>query len=509
MTTPPTAPRPAGRDRFILAIDQGTTGTTALLLDAALVVRGRHTVDFPQIYPQPGWVEHDSEAILGSVKTAIAGALRAAGLEPEGLDPSRIAAIGITNQRETTVVWDRATGAPLHHAIVWQDRRTADRCQALRAAGHSATFRERTGLVLDPYFSGTKLAWILDHVPGARDRAARGELAFGTIDTLLVWHLTGGVAHVTDASNASRTLLMDLGTLEWSDGLLQLLDVPRAVLPRICSSSEIYGYTRGFPGLPDGIPVAGMAGDQQAALFGQVCFAVGEAKCTFGTGAFMLVNTGTTPVFSDNGLLTSVAWKLGNTTTYALEGSAFVAGAAVQWLRDGLGLLETSAESERLAATVPDTGGVYFVPALTGLGAPYWKPEARGVITGLTRGTTRAHLVRATLEGIAFQNHALLAAMQSDLRRPLLAVKVDGGAASNDLLMQFQADLLGVALVRPAMVETTALGAALLAGLAVGVWPDLEAVRRSWQEERRFHRTMPAAEVEQRLAGWRAAVQKA
>lgn len=491
-------------ERYILAIDQGTTGSTVLILDAALNVRGKHTEDFPQIYPQPGWVEHDSTAILRSVEVALAGALAAS-----GIDPRHIAGIGITNQRETTVLWDRATGAPLHNAIVWQDRRTADVCLALRDAGHSATFRQRTGLVLDPYFSGTKLAWLLDHVSGARDRAARGELAFGTIDTLLVWHLTGGEAHVTDASNASRTLLMDLETLDWSDALLSVLKVPRSVLPAVRSSSEVYGYTKGFKGLPDGIPVAGMAGDQQAALFGQACFAVGEAKCTFGTGAFMLVNTGNKPVFSDNGLLTSVAWKLGDTVCYALEGSAFVAGAAVQWLRDGLGLLENSADSERIAREVPDTGGVYFVPALTGLGAPYWKPEARGVITGLTRGTTRAHLVRATLEGIAFQNHALLAAMQGDLRKPLLTVKVDGGAASNDLLMQFQADLLGVSLSRPAMLETTALGAAFLAGLAVGVWPDLEAIRASWREDRQFVRTMGAAEVEHRLAGWRLAVQKA
>jgi glycerol kinase len=490
--------------RHILAIDQGTTGTTVLVLDEELRVCGRHTEEFPQIYPQPGWVEHDPAAILRSVEVAVGRALAQAQVPAAGL-----AAIGITNQRETTVVWDRATGAPIHNAIVWQDRRTADACAALREAGHAATFRQRTGLVLDPYFSGTKIAWILDHVPGARVRAEAGALAFGTIDTLLVWHLTGGAAHVTDVSNASRTLLLDLHTLRFDPALCALLRVPPAVLPAVASSSEIYGHTRGFPGLPDGLPVAGMAGDQQAALFGQACFGVGEAKCTFGTGAFMLVNTGERPVFSDNGLLTTVAWQQGGQVTYALEGSAFVAGAAVQWLRDGLGLLETSAQSEALAASVPDAGGVYFVPALTGLGAPYWRPEARGVITGLTRGTTRAHLVRATLEGIAFQNHALLAAMQSDLKAPLLAVKVDGGAAANDLLMQFQADLLGVELVRPAMTETTALGAAFLAGLAVGVWPNLEAIRAAWREDRRFARAMPAAQVERHLAGWRAAVQKA
>lgn len=497
----------APQARYLLAIDQGTTGTTALILDHTLQIVGRHTEDFAQIYPAPGWVEHDSRAILATVQRSVAQALQSA-----QIDGAQIAAIGITNQRETTLLWDRATGEALHNAIVWQDRRTADRCQQLRDAGHSATFRQQTGLVLDPYFSGTKLAWLLDEVPDARARAERGELAFGTIDSWLCWQLTGGPdggVHITDVSNASRTLLMHLEQLDWSPDLLRLLRIPPSLLPQIRSSSEIYGHTRGFMGLPDGIPVAGIAGDQQAALFGQLCLERGEAKCTFGTGAFMLVNTGERPVFSENGLLTSVAWQIGDEVRYALEGSAFVAGAAVQWLRDGLGLLESSPESEAIAASVPDSDGVYFVPALTGLGAPYWRPEARGVITGLTRGTTRAHLVRATLEGIAFQNHALLAAMQSDLRQPLLSVKVDGGAAANDLLMQFQADLLGVELVRPATLETTALGAALLAGLAVGYFESIESVRDRWQAQRSFHRQMPAAEVEQRLRGWRAAVEKA
>ncbi len=490
-------------NQFVLAIDQGTTGTTVLVLDAELSVRGRHTQDFPQIFPQPGWVEHDPEAIMASVEAAVRGAIGQA-----RIDARQIAGIGITNQRETTVLWDRATGRGVHNAIVWQDRRTAERCRELKHL--EPLFRERTGLVLDPYFSGTKVAWLLDHVPGLRPRAERGELAFGTIDSFLVWRLTGGRVHVTDVSNASRTLLMNLRTLAWDDELLGILGVPRALLPDVRACSEVYGETQGFPGLPDGIPVAGMAGDQQAALFGQTCFDVGEAKCTFGTGAFLLMNTGEAPVASDNGLLTTVAWRIGDAPAiYALEGSAFIAGAAVQWLRDGLGLIGTASEVEALAAEVPDAGGVYFVPALTGLGAPYWRPDARGVVCGLTRGTTRAHLARATLEGIAFQNYDVLEAMQRDLSRPMTALKVDGGAAANDLLMQFQADLLGVEIVRPAMLETTALGAAFLAGLAVGVWSDEQAVRRAWREERRFYRTMDEQDVGARIAGWRDAVRRA
>jgi glycerol kinase len=491
--------------QYVLAIDQGTTGSTVLVLDPQLNVRGRHTEDFPQIFPQPGWVEHEPESILRSVETAISYALARAGIEGR-----EIAAIGITNQRETTVLWDRATGHGVHHAIVWQDRRTAQRCRELRDAGHEPLFRDRTGLVLDPYFSGTKIAWMLDHVPGLRFRAERGELAFGTIDSFLVWRLTGGQAHVTDVSNASRTLLMDLRRLEWDDELLALLGVPREILPEIRACSEVYGETRGFPGLPDGIPVAGMAGDQQAALFGQTCFEVGDAKCTYGTGAFLLMNTGTEPVPSRNGLVTTVGWRIGDgPVTYALEGSAFIAGAAVQWLRDGLGLIRNATEVEALARQVPDNGGVYFVPALTGLGAPHWRPDARGVVCGITRGTTAAHLARATLEGIAFQNHDVLQAMQKDLERPLASLKVDGGAAANDLLMQFQADLLGVEIVRPAMLETTALGAAFLAGLAVGVWKDLDDVRRAWREDRRFHRSMDPEAVSTLLGGWHDAVRRA
>ena len=488
---------------YILAIDQGTTGTTVLVVDSALEICGRHTHEFPQIYPQPGWVEHDPEAIMESVEKATAKALAAAQIAP-----SAIAGIGITNQRETTVLWARDDGRPVHNAIVWQDRRTADQCAALREAGHEERFRARTGLVIDPYFAGTKIGWLLDHVEGLRPRAERGELAFGTIDSFLVWRLTGGQVHVSDVSNASRTLLMDIHDLAWSDELLEILSVPKALLPEIRSCSEIYGTTRGFKGLPDGIPVAGMAGDQQAALFGQACFDVGEAKCTYGTGAFLLMNTGSEPVPSRNGLVTTVAWQIDGAVTYAQEGSAFIVGAAVQWLRDGLGLIGSAPEIEQLAEQVNDSEGVYFVPALTGLGAPHWRPNARGLISGLTRGTTAAHLARATLEGMAFQNYDILEAMQRDLSKPLARLKVDGGAAANNLLMQFQADLLGVEIIRPAHLETTALGAAFLAGLAVGVWPNLDAVRNSWQEGTRFAPSMATDEVKRRLAGWRTAVER-
>ncbi len=486
---------------YILAIDQGTTGSTVLVLDENLSILGRHTQEFPQIYPQPGWVEHDPEAIITSVEAAVAGALSAA-----GIDGREVAGIGITNQRETVVVWDRETNAPVHNAIVWQCRRTADRCAELKAAGHEALFRTRTGLLLDPYFSGTKLAWLLDNVEGVRARAEAGDLAFGTIDSFLVWRLTGGATHVTDVSNACRTLLMGLETLQWDEDLLALLNVPKSVLPEIRSCSEVYGHTKGFAGLPDGIPVAGIAGDQQSALFGQACFDVGEAKCTYGTGAFLLMNTGNRPVPSQNGLLTSVGWKIGDEVTYVLEGSAFIAGAAVQWLRDGLGLISSAPEIEGLAAQVSDTGGVYFVPALTGLGAPHWRADARGVVYGITRGTTAAHLARATLEGIAYQNFDILKAMEADLGRPLSALKVDGGAAANDLLMQFQADLLGVELIRPEHLETTALGAAFLAGLAVGVWADLDTVRQTWLENQRFRRNMAEGDVESKVAGWHDAI---
>ncbi len=484
--------------RHVISIDQGTTGTTVLVLDEELHVRGRGYREFRQIYPQPGWVEHDPDDIWSSVTHALGAALSQA-----KASANDIAAIGITNQRETSVLWDRATGKAVHHAIVWQDRRTAEFCAELKKAGHEARVRERTGLTLDPYFSGTKLRWMLDHV------GRRQGLAFGTIDTYLVHRLSGGAAHVTDVTNASRTLLFDLHDLAWSDEMCALLGVPRDVLPEVRSSAEILATTHGVPGVPDGIPIAGVAGDQQAALFGQACFEPGEAKCTYGTGAFILMNTGATPVASKSGLLTTVAWRIPGELAYALEGSAFIAGAAVQWLRDELGFFASAAEVEQLAASVPDSGGVIVVPAFTGLGAPHWRPEARGLITGLTRGTSRAHLARATLEGIALQNVDILRAMERDSGRKLTTLKVDGGASANDLLMQFQSDVLGVAIARPELVETTALGAAFLAGLGAGVWKSKDEIRRTWREDKRFAPTTDRARVAAHLARWDAAVAKA
>jgi glycerol kinase len=489
--------------RFVLAIDQGTTGTTAMLLDRQLRVRATVNQEYPQHFPRPGWVEHELEEIWSSVGAVVRRALRQAGARGRDL-----AAIGITNQRETTALWRRADGRPVSRAIVWQDRRTTDACAALQAAGKEPWVRQRTGLVLDPYFSATKLAWLLDHVPGARRDAEAGKLAFGTIDTFLCWRLTGG-AHVTEVSNASRTLLMDLATRRWDDALLALFGVPRAVLPEIRSSSEVYGATRDLPFLPDGIPVCGMAGDQQAALFGQACFAPGDAKCTYGTGAFLLQNVGPRPVHSSRGLLATVAWQVGDEVAYALEGSSFIAGAAVQWLRDGLGLIRTSAEIEPLARSVKDSGGVTFVPALAGLGAPHWRPEARGVIRGLHRGTTAAHLARATLDGIAFSVFDLAEAMRVESGQPFQAFKVDGGASRNDLLMQTQADLLGVPVVRPKVIETTAVGAAFLAGLAGGVWGSREELRKVWRQDRRFSPRLKPTDREAMLDRWRAAVRSA
>jgi glycerol kinase len=489
--------------RHVIAIDQGTTGSTVLVLDERLQVRGRGYREFPQIYPRPGWVEHDPEAIWASVCAALGSALA-------GVDPQSIAAIGITNQRETTVLWDRKTTRPVHPAIVWQDRRTAERCAELTAAGKAPRVRELTGLTIDPYFSGTKLSWLLHNVPGAAAAASAGDLAFGTIDAYLLWRLTGGAVHATDVSNASRTLLFDLHALAWSDELLELIGVPATVLPDVVASSGIVGTTRGVPGLADGIPIAGLAGDQQSALFGQACFAPGDAKCTYGTGAFILMNTGDKPIASTAGLLTTVAWKLATgELRYALEGSAFIAGAAVQWLRDGLGFFTSASEVEALATSVPDSGGVIVVPAFAGLGAPHWRPEARGAITGLTRGTTRAHIARATLEGIALQNVDILRAMERDAGRSLTVLKVDGGASSNDLLMQFQSDVLGVEIARPELVETTALGAAFLAGLGTGVWKDQAQMKQTWREQKRFKPTDDRARVTEHLARWDTAVAKA
>ncbi len=491
---------------LVLAIDQGTTGSTAILVDDALTVRGRANVEFPQHYPRPAWVEHQPEEIWASVQASVARALREA-----GVDASRIRAIGITNQRETTVVWERASSRPIHPAIVWQCRRTTEVCRSLKDTGVEPRVREKTGLVLDPYFSGTKVAWILDHVDGARARAERGELAFGTIDSFLLWRLTGGAVHATDPSNASRTLLFDLHTADWDDELTTLMRVPRAVLPEVRSSSEVYGITRGLDFLPDGIPIAGIAGDQQAALFGQACFAPGEAKSTYGTGAFVLMNTGAAPVASRHGLLTTVAWRLGplaekRPLQYALEGAVFIAGAAVQWLRDELRIIGRASEVEDLARSVPDSGGVSVVPAFAGLGAPHWDPEARGAILGLTRGSNRAHIARATLEGIAQQVADVVLAMAADSGQPLAVLKVDGGAAANDLLMQMQADLLGTEVSRPAFLETTAFGAAFLAGLAVGFFASPDAIAERWREERRFSPVIPAEQRASARAAWDRAI---
>lgn len=490
----------------VLAIDQGTTGTTALLLDAGVRVLAVKNVEFPNHYPAPGWVEHDVAEIWASVAEAVRGALA------QARGPVNLRAIGITNQRETCLFWDRATGEPVHRALVWQDRRTADRCRELSEAGYLDRVRARTGLVLDPYFSGTKAEWLLQNVDGLAERARRGEVCFGTIDSWLAWRLTGGAdggVHVTDPSNASRTLLFDIHRGDWDADLCDLFGVPSAVLPRVVDNSGEVGRTRNTGFLPDGIPVAGLAGDQQAALFGQACFAPGAAKCTYGTGAFVLLNTGGNAVTSRHGLLTTVAWRLDGRTTYAIEGSAFIAGAAVQWLRDGLGIIDSAAEVESLARSVSDSGGVVFVPALAGLGAPHWRPEARGLLSGLTRGTTRAHVARAVLEGIAFQVADILRAMTADSGTPLAELRVDGGAARNDLLMQFQADVLDVTCVRPTVLETTALGSAFLAGLATGMWASPQAIADAWAEDRRFAPSRSPHEVEVLLGRWKRAVERA
>ena len=488
----------------VLAIDQGTTGTTVLILDASLNVLSRANQEFPQIYPQPGWVEHDPEAIWSSTTAAIRAALTKGNVSGDS-----IAAIGITNQRETTVIWDRTSGQPIHNAIVWQCRRTSSHCDQLKSQGLEELFRTKTGLILDAYFSGTKIAWLLDNVDGARRRAENGELAFGTIDSYLIWRLSQGRAHVTDVTNACRTLLYNLNTNQWDAELCQHLTVPMNVLPEIHGCSEVYATTSGLDGLPDGIPIAGIAGDQQAALFGQACFETGQAKCTYGTGAFALVNTGDRPLASAHGMLTSAGWQINGNRTYVLEGSAFIAGAAVQWLRDGLGMIEKASDIEALAASVPDSGGVSFVPALTGLGAPHWRADARGAFLGITRGTTSAHMARAVLEGIALQIADILKAMTEDLGSPLRDLRVDGGACQNGLLMQYQADILGVEIIRPKHIETTAIGAACLAGLATGVWTSLDDVRQSWGVEQRFQPRMHPSEVAAHLEQWANAVGRA
>ncbi|PWU12942.1 MAG: glycerol kinase [Bdellovibrio sp.] len=487
-----------------MSIDQGTTGTTVLILDQTARVLGKATCDFEQIFPRPGWVEHRTEDIWKSVQSAIELALNQASIEP-----TRLAAIGITNQRETVAVWDRKTGQPLHHAIVWQCRRTTSFCEKLKKKNFSPLIRKKTGLVIDPYFSASKMNWLLAHVPGLKEKAKKGEALFGTIETYLIWRITGGLSHKTDISNASRTMLLDIRTGQWDDELLELFGVPRACLPAVEGNCADFGRTSGLGLLPDGIPIRGVAGDQQAALFGQACFYSGEAKCTFGTGSFLLLNTGAQLKYSKSGLVTTVAWQLPEQKIhYALEGSSFICGAAVQWLRDALGLIKTSDEIENLAAEVTDNGGVHFVPALTGMGAPYWWPEARGVICGLTRGSTKAHLARATLEAMALQNVDVLLAMERDLGKKLRSLKVDGGATVNNLLMQLQADLLGLAVDRPKNVETTSLGAAFLAGLGVGLWRDLDQLRHIWQLDRQFKVEIAGKERSRRLNDWHQAVNK-
>jgi glycerol kinase len=489
--------------RYLLALDQGTTSSRAIVFDEDGTVRGLAQAEFRQIFPRPGWVEHDPEEIwrsqLGVAREALANAR---------IGAREVAAIGITNQRETTLVWDRATGAPIANAIVWQDRRTAEACERLRRAGEEAWVRAKTGLVLDPYFSATKLAWLLEHVPGARARAAAGELAFGTIDSWLVWKLSGGRLHLTDPSNASRTLLFDIARGAWDDDLLRLFGVPRECLPEVRPSSGVFGDTAPHL-LGAAIPIAGVAGDQQAALFGQGCHRAGMAKNTYGTGCFLLLNTGTEPIASTQGLVTTRTASAAGAPGYALEGSVFIAGAVVQWLRDGLKLFGSAVEVESLAASVPDAGGVVLVPAFAGLGAPHWDPYARGAMVGITRGTTAAHVARAALESIAFQSADVLLAMQRDAGIELAELRVDGGAAANALLMQFQADLLGVPVVRPRVLETTALGAAQLAGLAVGVWRSPDELAARWEAERVFAPAMSRDEAAARRAAWARAVERA
>jgi glycerol kinase len=488
--------------KYILALDQGTTSSRALVFDHSGEIVAAAQREFRQIYPQTGWVEHDPRDILTSQSRVAAEALVKA-----GLSASDVAAIGITNQRETTVVWDRASSEPICNAIVWQDRRTAVLCDKLKADGLEALFTRKTGLLLDPYFSGTKLNWILANVPGAREKAEAGKLAFGTVDTWLIWNLSGGQVHYTDASNASRTLLYNIHEGRWDDELLRLLDIPAALLPTVGPSSGEIGETAGdlFAG---NIPITGVAGDQQAALFGQCCFEPGMVKNTYGTGCFMLMNTGAAATPSKSKLLSTVAWQTNGRTSYAIEGSVFVGGAVVQWLRDGLGVIQSSTEIEALAASVPDSDGVYLVPAFAGLGTPYWDPYARGALLGLTRGTTKAHLARAALEGIAFQVADVLTAMQADTGIQLTELRVDGGASVNNLLMQFQADLLGVRVVRPAVTETTALGAAYLAGLALRYWQDETEIRTQWKAERVFEPAMTEAVRQQLLGDWRRAVER-
>jgi glycerol kinase len=488
--------------QYILAFDQGTTSSRAIVFDREGNMLSTAQKEFTQIFPHPGWVEHDANEIWSSQAGVASEAIARL-----NIPPADIAAIGITNQRETTIVWNRRTGQPIHNAIVWQDRRTAGFCDALKAKGREPIFRIKTGLVIDAYFSGTKIRWMLDHVSGARELAEAGDLAFGTVDSWLLWKLTGGQVHVTDVTNASRTLLYNIHEGRWDDELLGILDIPRSMLPEVRSSSEVYGYTdeRAFG---SAIPIAGIAGDQHAATFGQAAVERGMAKNTYGTGCFMLLNTGEKAIASQNKLLTTIAWRIGKRLDYALEGSVFVGGAVIQWLRDGLKFFRTAEESEALAGSVPNTGGVFLVPAFVGLGAPYWDSYARGTMVGLTRGTTQAHITRAALESIAFQSAELLLAMGKDSGLKLSELRVDGGACRNNLLMQTQADLLGIPVVRPKITETTALGAAYLAGLAVGFWDSIEQIGKQWQAERRFEPSISADEREARMSQWKLAVER-
>lgn len=485
-------------NKYVLALDQGTSSSRAIVFDHEGKACSVSQKEFTQHFPKPGWVEHDPMEIWASEYAVMTEAVATLGLGGNDL-----AAIGITNQRETTIVWDAATGKPVYNAIVWQDRRTSDFCDSLKADGLTDFIRSKTGLLIDAYFSGTKIRWILDNVPGAREKAERGELRFGTVDSWLVWNLTGGTVHITDVTNASRTMLFNIHTLEWDAELLEILGVPASMMPEVKSCSEVYGQTSLLGGQ---VPVSGIAGDQQSALFGQMCTAPGSVKNTYGTGCFLLMNSGTKPIMSRNNLLTTIAWKIGDTVNYALEGSIFVAGSVVQWLRDGLGIIKTSSEVEALASSVPDNGGVYFVPALTGLGAPYWDQYAKGTIVGITRGTTAANIARAALEGIAFQTMDIVAAMEKDAGVSLKELKVDGGASRNNLLMQFQADVIGADVIRPQVTETTALGAAYLAGLAVGYWSGIDEIKTQWKAERVFSPSASEETVKAAKAGWANAI---
>lgn len=490
-------------EQFILSLDQGTSSSRAIVFDQAGNIRSVAQREFEQIFPKSGWVEHDPHQIWASQASVIAEAI-----SKIDINGKNIAAIGITNQRETTIVWDVDSDEPVYNAIVWQDRRTADYCDRLREEGDDELIRSKTGLMIDAYFSATKIKWILDNVPGARKRAEAGKLRFGTVDTWLVWRLTRGEVHVTDVTNASRTMLFNIHTLEWDKDLLRLFDIPESMMPQVKSSSEVYGYTTTTI-FAHRVPIAGIAGDQQAALFGQMCVEPGAVKNTYGTGCFLLMNSGNRPIESVNKLLTTIAWKIGDEkVTYALEGSIFVAGSVVQWLRDGLGCIHDSAEVEKLAASVPDTGGVYFVPALTGLGAPYWDQYARGSISGISRGTTSAHIARAALEGIAFQTYDIVRAMERDSGLPIANLKVDGGASRNNLLMQFQSDILDTEVLRPKVTETTALGAAYLAGLATGFWAGIDEIKLQWQVDKAFFPSESEAEVARRIDGWHDAVRR-